>query len=106
MRVSEIIHMLFPSSLPPIYSRCLDSKCVLALTNTPFLVYFLDALPGSFAVWSATEQAEFLHGRFVWSGWDVNELSTGELRKRIDQDPYFLRLSVGGLNGPSGGQLA
>ncbi|KAK5054574.1 hypothetical protein LTR84_001465 [Exophiala bonariae] len=58
-----------------------------------------DAVPGSFAVWLATEQAEFLHGRFVWSLWDVEELATGELRKRIDSDPHFLRLSIVGLNG-------
>lgn len=50
-------------------------------------------------MWLATEQAGFLHGRFVWSLWDVDELATGEIRKRIDSDPYFLRLSIVGLDG-------
>ena len=63
----------------------------------------LDELCGAFAVWLATKEAQFLHGRFVWAAWDVEELSTGSLRKRIDEDPYFLKASIVGL---SGGLLA
>ncbi|KAK9343593.1 hypothetical protein V1522DRAFT_218672 [Lipomyces starkeyi] len=58
-----------------------------------------DELCGAFAVWATTKEAEFLHGRFVWAAWDVEELSTGEVRKRIDEDPYYLRASIVGLNG-------
>ncbi|KAI1306932.1 putative short-chain dehydrogenase [Xylaria venustula] len=54
-------------------------------------------LPGHFAVWAASAEAKFLHGRFLWAAWDVDELKHGELRKRIDEDPYFLRLGVNGL---------
>ncbi|KAI1211051.1 NAD(P)-binding protein [Annulohypoxylon truncatum] len=54
-------------------------------------------LPGDFAVWAATPEARFLHGRFVWASWDVDELKTGELRKRIDEDPWFLKVGVRGL---------
>ncbi|KAH7121904.1 putative short-chain dehydrogenase [Dactylonectria estremocensis] len=54
-------------------------------------------LPGQFAVWAASPEARFLHGRFVWAGWDVNELQEGELRERIDQDEYFLRVGVVGI---------
>jgi hypothetical protein len=25
-------------------------------------------------VWSASPEAEFLKGKFIWSNWDVNEL--------------------------------
>uniref|UniRef100_A0A093Y346 General stress protein 39 n=1 Tax=Talaromyces marneffei PM1 TaxID=1077442 RepID=A0A093Y346_TALMA len=57
-----------------------------------------DDLCGAFAVWAATDEARFLHGRFAWASWDVEELATGELRKRIDEDPYFLRTSISGLN--------
>ncbi|KAK9243137.1 hypothetical protein V1506DRAFT_405714 [Lipomyces tetrasporus] len=57
-----------------------------------------DELCGAFAVWATTKEAEFLHGRFVWAAWDVEELSTGEVRKRIDEDPYYLRASIVGLN--------
>ncbi|KAF2845253.1 NAD(P)-binding protein [Plenodomus tracheiphilus IPT5] len=56
-------------------------------------------LVGSFAVWAATKEAAFLHGRFVWCSWDVDELATGEMRKRIEEDPYYLRCSVVGLRG-------
>ncbi|OTB06423.1 hypothetical protein M426DRAFT_318834 [Hypoxylon sp. CI-4A] len=54
-------------------------------------------LPGSFAVWAASPEAKFLHGRFVWAHWDVDELKTGEIRKKIDEDPAFLKVGVKGL---------
>ncbi|KAF1844424.1 NAD(P)-binding protein [Cucurbitaria berberidis CBS 394.84] len=56
-----------------------------------------DELTGAFAVWAASKQAAFLHGRFVWCSWDVEELATGVIRKRIDEDFYFLKTSVVGL---------
>lgn len=36
------------------------------------------SLPGSFAVWLATSAAAFLHGRFLWAHWDVDELKAME----------------------------
>ncbi|KAI9711559.1 MAG: hypothetical protein M1820_002124 [Bogoriella megaspora] len=51
-------------------------------------------LAGAFAVWATTKEAAFLHGRFVWASWDVTELATGNIRKQIDEDPYFLRSTV------------
>ncbi|KAK0382888.1 hypothetical protein NLU13_8804 [Sarocladium strictum] len=59
------------------------------------LNYF--SLQGNFAVWLATPNAAFLHGRFVWASWDVNELSSGVIRKRIDEDPYYLRITMHGV---------
>ncbi|KAI9690148.1 MAG: hypothetical protein M1822_009109 [Bathelium mastoideum] len=56
-------------------------------------------LGGAFAVWAATKQAAFLHGHFVWASWDVDELATGEIRKQIDEDPYFLRSTIAPLKG-------
>ncbi|KAF2107963.1 hypothetical protein BDV96DRAFT_505206 [Lophiotrema nucula] len=55
-------------------------------------------LTGSFAVWAASKEAAFLHGRTVWVSWDVEELATGELRKRLDEDFYFLRGTIAGLD--------
>ncbi|KAJ4187433.1 hypothetical protein NW767_012351 [Fusarium falciforme] len=54
-------------------------------------------LPGDFAVWAASDEAEFLHGRFVWANWDVDELQTGPLREKIENDPGFLKMTVKGL---------
>ncbi|KAI1407166.1 NAD(P)-binding protein [Hypoxylon sp. FL1857] len=54
-------------------------------------------LAGHFAVWAASPQAEFLHGRFVWTAWDVDELKGGEIRKLIDGEPYYLQIGVKGL---------
>lgn len=54
-------------------------------------------LAGQFAVWAASAEARFLHGRFVWCNWDVDELKTGEIRKRIDEDNSYLKVGVLGL---------
>ncbi|KAL7800037.1 hypothetical protein V8C37DRAFT_2549 [Trichoderma ceciliae] len=55
------------------------------------------SLPSSVAVWAASDEAAFLHGRFIWSAWDVEELQSGQLRERIDKDEQFLRIGVHGL---------
>ncbi|KAM0547576.1 hypothetical protein ACHAPJ_010320 [Fusarium lateritium] len=55
------------------------------------------SLPGAFAVWCASPEASFLHGRFVWAAWDVDELKTGSLRERLETDGSFLRIGVHGL---------
>ncbi|KAI0099991.1 NAD(P)-binding protein [Hypoxylon sp. NC0597] len=54
-------------------------------------------LPGHFAVWAASSEAEFLHGRFVWAAWDVDELREGKIRRLIDEEPYYLQIGVKGL---------
>ncbi|KAI1386567.1 NAD(P)-binding protein [Hypoxylon trugodes] len=54
-------------------------------------------LPGHFAVWAASPEASFLHGRFVWAAWDVDEMKSGDLRKRIDEEKAFLKVGVNGL---------
>jgi len=53
-------------------------------------------LPGHFSVWAASPEAKFVHGRFLYAAWDVEQLKTGELRKRIDEDPRFLKIGVNG----------
>ncbi|KAH7020226.1 hypothetical protein EDB80DRAFT_677158 [Ilyonectria destructans] len=54
-------------------------------------------LPGDFAVWAASDEAAFLHGRFVWALWDVDELKAGPIRERIEQEDNFLRVGINGL---------
>nr|CEG05568.1 unnamed protein product [Fusarium clavum] len=54
-------------------------------------------LPGSFAVWAASPEATFLHGRFVWAAWDVEELKSGALREKLEKDANFLKVSVNGI---------
>lgn len=58
---------------------------------------FVVSLPGAFAVWCASDEAAFLHGRFVWSAWDVEELKSGSIRNKLDKDVQFLRIGVHGL---------
>ena len=54
-------------------------------------------LPAHFAVWAASREAAFLHGRFVWSEWDVEELKAGPTREKIDSDHTYLQIGVHGL---------
>ncbi|KAJ2992201.1 hypothetical protein NUW58_g2245 [Xylaria curta] len=54
-------------------------------------------LPGHFAVWAASPEAKFLHGRFVWAAWDVEKLQHGEIRRRIDEDSTYLKIGINGL---------
>ncbi|KAK9236925.1 hypothetical protein V1525DRAFT_419945 [Lipomyces kononenkoae] len=75
-----------------------DAWKAMSASLVPELFDNVDLCSG-FAVWAATKEAEFLHGRFVWASWDVEELSTGDVRKRIDEDPYFLKCSIVGING-------
>lgn len=56
-------------------------------------------LPGAFALWASTAEARFLHGRFVWAAWDIEEYSKGELRKWIEDNVDILRIGVVGLRG-------
>ncbi|KAK5048214.1 hypothetical protein LTR84_005884 [Exophiala bonariae] len=56
-----------------------------------------DDLPAHFAVWAATSEAAFLHGRFVWAAWDVDELRSGEVKKRVEKDPDFLTIGFTGV---------
>lgn len=54
-------------------------------------------LGGAFAVWAASGEAAFVHGRFVWASWDVEELKKGDVRERIEADYDYLRIGVTGF---------
>lgn len=54
-------------------------------------------LPAHFAVWAASDEARFLHGRWVASHWDVDELKGAE--KELEGDRMFGRIGVIGING-------
>ncbi|KKY31591.1 putative short chain dehydrogenase [Diaporthe ampelina] len=64
------------------------------------LLPFDDAsLAGSEAVWLASPEARFLHGRFVWASWDVDELKSDGFKKALAEDVEFLKIGVHGLKG-------
>ncbi|KAJ3755535.1 short-chain dehydrogenase/reductase [Lentinula raphanica] len=57
------------------------------------------ALPADYAVWAASPEASWLHGRFVWAHWDVDELKADEnIAKLLEQEKGFLRVAVQGLS--------
>lgn len=49
-------------------------------------------LPADFCLWLSSGQADFLHGKFVWAQWDVDELIA--LEERILSEPGFLQMSL------------
>lgn len=58
------------------------------------LMILVGEMAAAFAVWAASKEAAFLHGRFVWASWDVEEMASGNVRKQIEDDPYFLRSAI------------
>ncbi|KAJ3972941.1 short-chain dehydrogenase/reductase [Lentinula raphanica] len=56
------------------------------------------ALPADYAVWAASPEASWLHGRFVWAHWDVEELkSDKKFMDRLTTESGFLKVAVQGL---------
>lgn len=53
------------------------------------------SLPGNFYVWAATKKAAFLHGRFLWANWDVDELIG--MKPKIEADKGFLKAGLQGV---------
>ncbi|KAK3702114.1 hypothetical protein LTR37_015089 [Vermiconidia calcicola] len=49
-------------------------------------------MTGNFAVWLAGKESEFLHGRFVWAQWDVDELLA--LKEKMANDRSFLKIGL------------
>ncbi|KAG7410597.1 hypothetical protein Forpe1208_v010670 [Fusarium oxysporum f. sp. rapae] len=54
-------------------------------------------LPGNFAVWAASHEAEFIHGPLVWAAWDVEELKT-RIEDGVKKNPRFLMAGIKGLS--------
>lgn len=66
---------------------------ILASTgHSPGADAAIEALPGNFCVWAASPAAVFLHGRFVWVNWDVDELVAR--KKEFEEDPGVLKIGL------------
>ena len=53
------------------------------------------SLSAHMAVWLASRDAAFLHGRFIWANWDADELM--QMKDKISADPGFLKIGVTGV---------
>lgn len=60
-------------------------------------------LPGHTAVWAATKEAQFLHGRFFLANWDIDEVRNGVVGKQIQENANFLKIGMEGLSENMGG---
>jgi NAD(P)-dependent dehydrogenase (short-subunit alcohol dehydrogenase family) len=54
-------------------------------------------LSGQFVVWLASDEADFLRGRFVWANWDVEELVARKQEFEADKDLLKIGLIGGAL---------
>jgi NAD(P)-dependent dehydrogenase (short-subunit alcohol dehydrogenase family) len=54
-------------------------------------------LSGQFVVWLASDEANFLRGRFVWANWDVEELVARKQEFEADKDLLKIGLIGGAL---------
>ncbi|KAE9399474.1 short-chain dehydrogenase/reductase, partial [Gymnopus androsaceus JB14] len=60
------------------------------------------ALPADFSVWAASPEASWLHGRFLWAHWDVDELKADpEILRRLEGENGYLKVGVQGLKATS-----
>jgi len=48
-------------------------------------------LPGQFALWLASKEADFLAGKFVYANWDVEEL---KVRAKEIENSELLRIGL------------
>ncbi|KIK66732.1 hypothetical protein GYMLUDRAFT_192695 [Collybiopsis luxurians FD-317 M1] len=61
------------------------------------------SLPADYAVWAASPEAAWLHGRFVWAHWDVDELREAahnvesEIGKQWADEKAYLKMGILGL---------
>jgi hypothetical protein len=94
--VRHLFHIIF------LYHDC---GLPLEYVDADDTCFVLEDLPGHFAVWAASEKAVFLHGRFVWANWDVEELKHGVVGKRLKEDEHFLKIGVEGLTEKDGGAV-
>jgi NAD(P)-dependent dehydrogenase (short-subunit alcohol dehydrogenase family) len=49
-------------------------------------------LPAHFALWLAGPESSFLHGRYLWAHWDVDELIA--LKDKLANDTSFLKIGL------------
>jgi NAD(P)-dependent dehydrogenase (short-subunit alcohol dehydrogenase family) len=59
------------------------------------LTFLIVSLPADMILWLASEEAAFLHGKFVWVNWDVEELKAK--RSEIESNPHLLAIGLDGL---------
>jgi hypothetical protein len=60
--------------------------------------HWKEDLPAHFAVWAASPEAEFLHGRFVLANWDVDEMKGDGFREQLEANPNLLTVGIEGLS--------
>ena len=73
----------------------LGTAVCLPTHSESHLLTELVELPAAHCVWASTPQASFLHGRFVWTDWGVDELL--EMKERFE-DPGFLKFGLQGVD--------
>ncbi|OAT07374.1 hypothetical protein BDBG_03444 [Blastomyces gilchristii SLH14081] len=58
------------------------------------MVSFDPVYSGQFAVWATSYAVAMLHGRFIHSQWDVDELQAPDVKAKIENDEVFLKMGA------------
>lgn len=98
----------FTSVLQPFADEVPVEKCQILSVHPGIIVTestadFKDAalpwtnidLPAGWCVWASTKQASFLHGRFLWTEWGVDELEG--MKDWLLSNPGLLRMGLQGV---------
>jgi hypothetical protein len=82
----------------PFHPGTVYTSAAAARANIPKTLPIWDhpSLSAHTCVWLCGKDAAFLHGRYVWTNWDMDEVLT--LKEKILADPGFLKIGVAGTN--------
>ena len=69
-------------------------RCMLVLYDWLLTSFATVELAADFAVWAVSPEASFLHGRFVWANWDVEELKAQKDEIQANPAKFTLGLLV------------
>ncbi|KAF9073203.1 short-chain dehydrogenase/reductase [Rhodocollybia butyracea] len=82
-----------------IHPGMLYSESVAKMFDKSLFKWDSFALAADFSVWAASPKASWLHGRFVWASWDVDELKADpEIQKQVQGKGGYLKVAIEGLS--------
>jgi len=67
-----------------------------AVVTADMPIWDHESLSAHTAVWVGSEEAAFLHGRYLWCNWDADELVT--MKQKVLDDPGFLKVGITGMD--------
>jgi hypothetical protein len=84
-------------AIPRILSNGTTVRYIVEPNLLPwFLTFCYRGLEWAVCCLDCYGEAAFLHGRFVFAAWDVDDMISEEFQERL-ADPYYLKVGIKGL---------